>query len=172
MKQTFAVLVAIAGASSTVAIGAFALDRPASTADAVASIAALAAAPTASFSNGVWRTSPGQPTFYLPQTGTCAENHLVNDGGACIDTTGGDGNSWKANFGPTIQFEQFGAKGDGVADDSAAINRAIAYACTSGGKMIVPGQASVYAVAAQLVDHCGTRVFASSQSNQCLVHRV
>jgi hypothetical protein len=69
----------------------------------VATEAALVAIATAIFPNGVWRDdfSAGfgaPPLFYTPQTGTCAANGYISDGGSCANTTAGDGNSWIAHF--------------------------------------------------------------------------
>lgn len=82
----------------------------------VATNSVLATTSTATAPNGIWRidyaTGNGAPPlFYLPLTGTCAANSLVNDGGSCVNTTGG--NSWKAAIASTgVDARQWGWKAD------------------------------------------------------------
>ena len=69
----------------------------------VPTLAALQAALTASYPAGVWRSdySTGlgaPPLWYVPETGTCAFNGRISDGGSCVNTTSGDGNSFYAVF--------------------------------------------------------------------------
>lgn len=65
----------------------------------VATNADLAVTATAAYPSGVWRVdySAGfgaPPLLFVPESGTCAANSLVNDAGSCVDST--DGNSWVA----------------------------------------------------------------------------
>lgn len=94
----------------------------------VATNAALSAKSNASAPQGVYRDHyytggvTDGPLLFQPQTGTCAANSWVNDGGNCVDSTSGDGNSWKAlHRNNTLNVREFGAKGDNSTDDSAAI---------------------------------------------------
>lgn len=103
----------------------------AGTGASVATNAALAASATATYPNGVWRTDYASgrgapPLWFMPQTGNCAANSLVNDGGSCVNTTAGDGNSWKA-VQPSgwANVLQFGATQDGVTDSTTAIQNAM-----------------------------------------------
>ena len=115
-------------------------------APAVPTTAALMAAPTAAYPNGVWRTGyydngDVEAVFYQPLIGACAANNLVNDGGSCADTKAGDGNSWKGIFsGSTFNVREFGALGNQSSDDSAAIQNTINYLQSSrgGGEILFP----------------------------------
>lgn len=95
--------------------------------------AALALTPTSAHPLGLWRLDNAAgvgapPLFYLPQPGTCASNGAANDGGGCIDTTAGDGNSWIARPDAAgIDFRQWGPKPGVAVDDE--LDAAIAYAC-------------------------------------------
>lgn len=128
----------------------------------VATAALLAATPTASKTAmlrlGYHAAGDAPPVVYAPLRGTCAANRLAGDGGGCIDTNAGDGNAWKGQLGPLIAFEEFGAKGDGMSDDSAAINNAIAYQCANPSWEIRPRLNATYAIAHPVVDHCGAKV--------------
>ena len=113
----------------------------------LATNALLAAAANATYPNGVFRDHYATggvadgPLFFTPQTGTCASQTpaLVNDGGNCVDSTSGDGNSWKALH-PDQRFyaNEFGPAGVGCTWDSthdvgACINAASAAATAQGG---------------------------------------
>lgn len=97
----------------------------------VATNAALAAASTASYPNGVWRDdyasgNGAPPLFFTVQSGTCAANSRVNDGGDCVNSS--DGNSWLARTPGFYDVRQFGATPGNSADDDApyiyaALNR-------------------------------------------------
>lgn len=84
----------------------------------VATNAALAAASTATYPNGVWRDdyaagNGAPPLFFVVQTGTCGANSMVNDGGSCVNSS--DSNSWKAvPADSSVNVRQFGAVGNGV----------------------------------------------------------
>jgi hypothetical protein len=106
---------------------------------AAPSTSALMASPTTAYPNGVWRTGyyangDAEQAFYRPLTGPCAANHLVDDGGSCINTTAGDGNSWMGVFsGSSFNVREFGARGNQANDDSSAIQNTINYAQSLGG---------------------------------------
>lgn len=104
----------------------------------VASLSALQATSTATYPNGVWRiayssTAPAAPLFYLPESGTCSANTRVNDGGSCVNTTTGDGNSWVAQFPSAIDIREWGVS-TAAADNTTAIQGAENY----GGTLIWP----------------------------------
>lgn len=79
----------------------------------VPTLAALQVAATSTFPSGVWRVCYtaaicADPLFYSVQTGTCAANGLVNDGGNCVNAFGA--NSWLARWPPSgMDVRQFGA---------------------------------------------------------------
>lgn len=120
----------------------------------VATNAALAASPITSYPSGVWRTdyaagNGAPPLFFTPQTGTCAANGLVNDGGSCVNGAGG--NSWKSARlpGSTIDVKQYGAVCNAFTanptDDTAALQAAInanqnKTSINSVATLIIPGQ--------------------------------
>ncbi len=94
--------------------------------------ATLAGSLTSKFPNGVWRDdwSSGfgaSPLWFTPLVGTCAANGQANDGGYCVNTTAGDGNSWLAWHPPEsgINVLQFGADPTGAAGAMDAINLAL-----------------------------------------------
>lgn len=92
--------------------------------------ATLAAKSAANYPQGIWRDHHAAggfadgPVFFDAQTGTCAANSLVNDGGGCVDGAGG--NSWKASF-TRLNVKAFGALGNNGTDDGPAINKAFDY---------------------------------------------
>jgi hypothetical protein len=101
----------------------------------VASNASLSAKGKVSAPQGVYRDHYAAggladgPTLFQPETGTCAANSWVNDGGNCVDSTSGDGNSWLAlHRNNTLNVREFGARGNNSTDDSAAIQAAVAAA--------------------------------------------
>lgn len=92
----------------------------------VATNAALAATANGSYPYGVIRDhyatggAADGPLFFMPQTGTCAAASLVNDAGNCVDSTSGDGNSWKALHKDGIyDFREFGCAVGNSACDAA-----------------------------------------------------
>lgn len=102
-----------------------------------ASLANLQALHTAAVPAGVWRDDyaagrGAPPLWFLPETGTCAANSRVNDGGSCVNTTSGDGNSFYAVFPSAgVDIREFGAIPDGNAitgtgtDNTTAAQNAI-----------------------------------------------
>jgi hypothetical protein len=74
---------------------------------------------------------------YVSQSGPCAANGMVDDGGSCINA--GDGNSWKAVF-PTgrIDIRQFGAIPDNSTPADAAVRAANVYSAGIGACTYVP----------------------------------
>lgn len=109
----------------------------------VATGAALAGTPTVQYPTGVWRdtysiASGAPPLPYKPETGTCASNGRTNDGGSCINTTAGDGNSWYAVFPSTgADARQFGDVPDDTTDNTVAMQAAMNYAAL-GHKVTLP----------------------------------
>jgi hypothetical protein len=90
--------------------------------------AALTAAATTLYPTGLWRDDHtagrgAPPLFFQPQTGTCAANSMVNDGGACTD--GADSNSWRAvHPADGLDIRQFGAE-SGASSSLAAMQAAV-----------------------------------------------
>lgn len=124
------------------------LPPPSAVAQHVASNSALQTTATASYPDGVWRddfdTGVGAPPlWYTPQTGTCASNHLVNDGGSCIDTIVGDRNSWKGHLPVNSDAREWGDDPTGRTDSSVALQSAMNFvsnrreAC--GSVLLAPG---------------------------------
>lgn len=115
----------------------------------------LAATPIRSFPGGVWRTdyadgNGAPPEFFKPETGTCAANSRVNDGGSCVDVSA-DGNSWVGTFpGSLADIREFGAIANNATDASPAINAAVAYSIPVNACVFVPSLASPFAVASML----------------------
>jgi len=99
----------------------------------VATKTALAASATSTYPNGVIRDDysirlGAPPLFYEPETGTCAANSRIDDGGSCINTTASDGNSWYAVF-PTagVDVREFGADPAGKSDSAPALRAMFAF---------------------------------------------
>jgi hypothetical protein len=95
--------------------------------------AALAGSTVAQFPSGILRDdyAPGNgapPLFFAPQTGTCAANGMVSDGGSCVNE--GSGNSFVAKPNVYEDVREFGAvcstssSADYSAQYQAAINAA------------------------------------------------
>lgn len=71
------------------------------------------------------------PQLFRPQSGTCSSNTypgtstaMVSDGGSCVDTTTGDGNSWTVHPGGFLDWREFGVTA-AAHDNSAKIQAAI-----------------------------------------------
>ncbi len=158
---------------------------PISLPPSVSDTTSLAALATANFPNGIWRrdyaTGIGAPPlFFLPETGTCAANSRVNDGGSCVNTTSGDGNSFYSVFPNTgIDPREFGAVNTGAASplDDTAINAAIAVAAATGkpfscnGNYGVAGPINLHGTAGNFLSTVGKCVltgYASSPTSALL----
>jgi hypothetical protein len=113
----------------------------------VATNAALTASSTGSYPNGVWRENyaaglGAPPLWFVPETGTCAANSRLNDGGSCVNTSSGDGNSLYAVFpAEGADMRQWGVKFDGSTDNSTAVAAVLTWAAL-GHRVLIPGVAS------------------------------
>lgn len=96
----------------------------------VPTLAALEAASTANYPTGVWRNDyaanfGARPLFYFPETGSCAANGRVNNGGSCVDAAAG--NSFYSTPGVWHAMD-FGADPTGFADAAPPLNAMFALA--------------------------------------------
>lgn len=74
------------------------------------------------------------PLFFVGETGTCAANGRVSDGGSCVNTTTGDGNSWVARFaGDQVDDLQWGLVSGSAADQQPVIQAALTFVGNRGG---------------------------------------
>lgn len=121
----------------------------------VASNAALTAASTATYPNGVWRLDFGThgspavqngapPVYYLPNYNACSINSGAGDNGGQVKSA--DGYCWIAHFSSSnFDVREWGAVGDfngtSGTDNSGPINAAIAYALSA--TQSAPGYPSV-----------------------------
>jgi len=74
------------------------------------------------------------------------------------DATGASG-AWVRRFTGPVSVKWFGAKGDGVTDDYAAIQAALEFYAATGGAVYVPASPTVYNVSARLVIKATTHFF-------------
>jgi hypothetical protein len=93
----------------------------------VATNAALTAASTANYPSGVWRDdfSAGlgaPPLFFFPQTGNCAAASMTNDGGHCVNATGG---SFVARTSGAEDVRSYGAACTNSSDEHVVLQTAI-----------------------------------------------
>lgn len=108
----------------------------------VATNAALAAATTANYPSGVWRDdyaagNGAPPLWFLPKTGTCASNSLVNDGGSCVNSAAG--NSFAAIYdGGAADLREWGASVL-AADNQPAIQAALSAVARTGTVLVIAG---------------------------------
>lgn len=107
----------------------------------------LAAQATTTFPQGVWRDDYATgynagPLFFKPETGSCATNSKVNDGGSC--TNSADGNSFFSVLPPLVDVREFGVYPNGTTDLTPFYNNLIA--ALAGGAHIAywPGIGSIY----------------------------
>lgn len=98
-----------------------------------------------------------------PSTGTniiTLTKYFFNDNGTTFDARYKNNGWWVRTIDKAISVKWFGAIGDGVNDDSIAINRAIAFAATRasglGAKVWVP--AGVYGLNAPIIQRNGVQI--------------
>ena len=114
----------------------------------------------------------GGGTFYWNATSTETDN-----GGTIIQATGITTGRWKRVFGGVVNVKWFGAKGDGVTDDTLAINSAISFTSSIKSNLLFP--AGTYIVSGlnavanmQLIGEgsTSTRIKLKNNSNTHLVN--
>lgn len=139
--------VAVWNGGTTIKDGGLPTSTVATNAALVASCASVSScqAGVPVYSNGVWRADfsanlGAPPLWFVPETGTCAANSRVSDGGSCVNTSGGDGNSFYAVF-PAAGASpmEWGPSGNGSTDDTAKIQAAVTWANTSGVPLVFDG---------------------------------
>jgi hypothetical protein len=131
--------------------------------------AMLALTPTASFPNGVTRLdySAGlgaPPQFYQPLVGTCSANGLVSDGGSCVNTTVGDGNSWAAKFSATGADAREWGISPSATDNAANLQAGINWAALAHSKLLILPQSTPYKLATQVTIGNGTSTTESTEN--------
>jgi hypothetical protein len=129
----------------------------------VPSNAALAAVPTASIPSGMpltrldFASGYGAPSLeYHSETGTCAANSRVNDGGSCTNTTASignpsvsDGNSWYAKFTGQVNWRIWGCSpANSASGNTTACENAITWALANNAPLYAPN--GVYNLNGQL----------------------
>lgn len=107
------------------------------------------------------------PLVFQPQTGTCTSHSMVNDGGSCVDTVGG--NSWKAVHAAWgADFREWGAVAG--ADVTTQLQAAINWACTQSAKLVIPYvRQSPYILSGQIVIGDGTTTSWSTKCNETTI---
>ncbi|RMG91313.1 MAG: hypothetical protein D6706_18360, partial [Chloroflexi bacterium] len=123
----------------------------------VKNIAALRALPTVTeeyiYVEAHTTSGDGGHGAFRAVTGA-APGTYTDDNGITIVPTGGDGSTaWIRDFTGAVNAHWFGAKGDGVADDTAAIQAAINYLQTTGGVVYLPE--GTYIISASLSLYSG-----------------
>lgn len=88
----------------------------------------------------------GGPTRVWKDGGT-----YVDNGGSIIVPTGGNGSAAWVFTGTVIDVKWFGAKGDGVTDDSTAVQSAVNAASANNPEILVPYTASGYLISSVLI---------------------
>lgn len=137
----------------------------------VATNAALAATPTSYYPNGVWRddyaaNAGAGPLWFTPLTGNCAANSLVNDGGNCVDASGG--NSWKAHYINVINIAQFGVDLTGTSDISAILNGLFTTIAASGKQWTIKFPCGSYLIQSAPAVLLASNVTLEGESSTCV----
>lgn len=110
----------------------------------VSTNAALIGKTTTAYPAGVWRDdfaagNGAPPLFFLPQNGTCAASGLVNDGGRCVNASGG--NSWVSKPAARVDARQWGFVCNGTVPpgNAALLTAAASAASTTQAGLDLPG---------------------------------
>lgn len=91
---------------------------------------------------GVNAIGDAPPSWWWQQSGTCASNSMVSNVGSCNDAS--DGNSFSAIIPPEgLDVRQFGAKFDGVTNDTTAVQAALNWVPSGGGSLVFPYKITV-----------------------------
>lgn len=72
----------------------------------------------------------------------------------------------KDRFADIINVKDFGAKGDGITDDTEAIQAAVNYGCTNGKSIFVPS--GIYIISSPIIIYKNTSIFGASLYNTIL----
>ena len=133
INQNFsAMLISCDGTSNWTVVSTTALSAP-----TIAGNIALAASPNTAYPLGVWRIGyavgdQAPPTFFVPQSGSCAFNGWESDGGTCTDAV--RGNSWLARINPGgLDSRNFGMASGNTAPNNLTACRAAAAAALKTG---------------------------------------
>jgi hypothetical protein len=138
----------------------------------VASNAALIASSTVAYPTGVWRDdfaagNGASPLWYQPSGSACSLNSGNGDGGSQVKSA--DSKCWVAVFPDSgVSPAQFGAKGDGTTDDTAALNAALAYVGTKGSGLLHARAGAKYAISNTITIKNGTSFVGAGWDNSII----
>jgi hypothetical protein len=135
----------------------------------VATNAALTTSSTVTYPTGIWRDdfaagNGASPLWYMPGASACALNAGAGDNGSQVKSQ--DGKCWLAMFPASgVSPAQFGAKGDGTTDDTAALNAALAYLGMRGSGTLRAREGAKYAISGTITIKDGTSFVGAGWDN-------